>query len=154
MTMTAGGTLPRPAWVTALVVVQALLAVMAIPSGTLLLADPSGRLIGAQLILPYLTESIPFVHDFVPVGIWLITVYGILPVAFDVGLVKGVRLAWELTTLLGLTVVGWVAVEVALFYAPLGFTPLYPLIGGIGAAVAILSVLPSVRRFFASGPPG
>ena len=58
-------------------------------------------------------------------GIWLIAVYGLLPILFDVGLLRRVRLAWLLTLLLGLTVVVWIVVEVVLFYA-LGFTPLYP----------------------------
>jgi hypothetical protein len=140
--------LARPMSLKALVVVQALLAVVAIPSGALLLADPSGRLIGGQFILPYLTKSIPFIHDFAPVGTWLIAVYGALPILFDFGLLKRARLAWLLTTLLGFTVLSWVGVEIALFYAPLGFTPLYPLIGGIGAATAVLCLVPSVRRFF------
>jgi hypothetical protein len=147
--MMSSGSFPRPVWVTALVAVQALLATIAIPSGVLLLADPSGSLIGGQFVLPYLSSSLPFIHDFVPVGIWLIVVYGALPILFDVGLLRGRRLAWELTTLLGITVVGWITVELILFYAPLGFTPMYPLIGGIGAAVVVLSLVPAVRRFFA-----
>ena len=48
------------------------------------------------------------------------------------------------TLALGVTVVACVAAEVALF-AALGFTPLYPLVGGIGAATVFLSLLPSVR---------
>ena len=67
-----------------LAAVQAVLAVMAIPSGALFLANPSGSLLGAQFILPYLTKGLPFIHDFVPVGIWLIAVYGVLPILFDV----------------------------------------------------------------------
>jgi hypothetical protein len=113
-----------------LVAVQALLAIIAIPSGVLLLSDPSGSLLGGQFILPYLTKGLPFIHDFVPVGIWLIAVYGVLPILFDAGLLKRVRLAWSLTLLLGVTVVAWIGAEIALFYA-LGFNPMYPLIGGI-----------------------
>ena len=138
---------PRPIRVIILAAVQAVLAIMAIPSGALFLANPSGSLLGAQFILPYLTKSLPFIHDFVPVGIWLITVYGLLPILFDVGLLRRMRLAWLLTLLLGVTVVLWIVVEVALFYA-LGFTPLYPLIGGIGAATVVLSLLPPVRRYY------
>ncbi len=140
----------RPTSVGVLVTVQALLALIAIPSGVLLLADPSGSLIGGQSVLPYLTKSIPFIHDFAPVGLWLVVVYGLLPIIFDAGLLRRVRLAWLLTLLLGLTVVAWIAVEMALFYGALGFTPLYPLIGGIGAAIVVLSLLPPVRRFFSS----
>jgi hypothetical protein len=137
--------------VTLLVAVQALLAIIAIPSGAMLLADPSGRLIGGQFILPYLTQSLPFIHDFAPVGIWLIAVYGLLPILFDAGLLRGRRMAWILTTILGLTVVAWIAVELALFYAPLGFTPMYPLIGGIGITILMLSLLPKVRGYYSPG---
>jgi hypothetical protein len=137
----------RPIWVALLVAIQGVLAVIAIPSGALFLADPSGGLLGAQFILPYLTKSLPFIHDFVPVGIWLVAVYGVLPILFDVGLLRRARLAWLLTIALGLTVVVWIAAEIALF-AAIGFTPLYPMIGGIGAAMVFVSSLPSVRRYY------
>jgi len=137
----------RPFWVVLLVAIQAILAVIAIPSGALFLADPSGGLLGAQFILPYLTKSLPFIHDFVSVGIWLVAVYGVLPLLFDVGLLRRVRFAWLLTIVLGLTVIVWIAFETVLF-AAIGFTPLYPLIGGIGAAMVLVSSLPSVRRYY------
>lgn len=140
----------RPICVKALIATQATLAVMAIPSGVLLLSDPSGGIIGGQFILPYLTRSLPFIRDFTPVGIWLIAVYGILPILFDAGLLRRRRLAWVLTLLLGLTVIGWITTEIVLFNA-LGFTPLYPLIGGIGGATVIMSLLPSVRRYYGRG---
>lgn len=128
--------------------VQAVLAVIAIPSGVVFLVDPSGGLLGGQFVLPYLTKSLPFIHDFVPVGIWLITVYGALPILFDAGLLKRARLAWLLTLALGVTVVAWIAVELALFYSALGFTPMYPLIGGIGVATVVLALLPPVTRYY------
>jgi len=137
----------RPIWILLLVAVQAVLAVIAIPSGALFLADPSGKILGAQFIIPYLTKSPPFIRDFVPVRIWLVAVYGVLPLLFGAGLLKRVRLAWILTLALGLTVVLWIAAEIALF-APLGFTPLSPLVGAIGAATVVLSLLPSVRRYY------
>jgi len=45
------------------------------------------------------------------------------------------------------TVVAWIAAEIELF-ATLGFTPLYPLIGGIGGATVLLSLLLPVRRYY------
>jgi hypothetical protein len=145
--MTAHEIAARPIWVMLLVAVQALLAVIAIPSGALFLLDPSGGILGGQFVLPYLTKSLPFIHDFVPVGIWLIAVYGVLPVLFDAGLLRRARLAWLLTLILGLTVIGWIAAEMTLF-AALGFTPMYPLIGGIGAATVLLSLLPPVKGYY------
>jgi hypothetical protein len=145
--MTNYGVPTRPTWVVLLVAIQAVLALIAIPSGALFLADPSGGLLGAQFILPHLTRSLPFIQDFVPVGIWLVAVYGVLPILFDVGLLRRARLAWLLTIVLGLTVIVWIAVEMVLF-ASIGFTPMYPLIGGIGAATVLASSLPSVRRYY------
>lgn len=43
--------------------------------------------------------------------------------------------------LLGATTVAWICLEADLFYADLGFSPLYPLVGGIGAAILALSLL-------------
>jgi len=60
---------------------------------------------------------------------------------------RRVRLAWLVTSLLGVTVAVWIPVEVALFCA-LGFTPQYPLVGGIGAATIVLSLLPAMRRYY------
>lgn len=144
---------PRPIGVVLLVAVQAVLAVVAIPSGIMFLLDPGGALLGGQFILPSLTKTLPFIHDFVPVGIWLITVYGLLPILFDAGLLRRARLAWLLTLALGVTVVAWIAVELALFYSAFGFTPMYPLIGGIGLATIVLALLPPVARYYARVPP-
>jgi hypothetical protein len=58
----------HPLTVKALVPVQLLLAMIAIPSGALFLYSPGGEAIGAQTILPHLIQSIPFIHDFTIVG--------------------------------------------------------------------------------------
>jgi hypothetical protein len=130
----------RPFWDVLVVVIQAVLAVVAIPSGALFLADPGG-LLGAQFVLRYMTKSLPFIHDFVSVGIWFVAVYGVLPILFDFGLLRRMRFAWLLTIVLGLIVVVWIAVEIVIF-ATIGFTPLYPPIGGIGAAIVFVSFSP------------
>lgn len=143
-------TLNKPVGVKILIPIQLLLSAISIPSGILLLLKPGGESIGAQVILPYLRERIPFVHDFTIVGAFLLIVYGLLPIIFASGLWIQKKWAWLLTLLLGLTEMAWIATEVILFYY-LGFIFFYPLIAGMGAATTALCFLPSVRTFY-SGP--
>lgn len=130
-----------------LVPIQLALSLISIPSGALLLLTPDGRSIGAQVILPYLRDKIPFVQDFTIVGAYLLVVYGFLPIIFSFGLWTQKKWAWTFTLLLGLIEIIWITAEVILFYN-LGFIFFYPLIAGIGATTVTLCLLPSVRRFY------
>ncbi|MDG7000470.1 MAG: hypothetical protein JRN15_15355 [Nitrososphaerota archaeon] len=139
--------LDHPLAVKILIPVQIVLAIISIPSGALLVYLPSGEAIGAQVILPHLTRSIPFIHDFTPVGIFLIGVYGFLPLLLSYGLWVQKRWAWILTMLLGVGEIVWIATEVVIFY-DLGFFFFYPIIAGMGVITLALCVLPSVRKFY------
>ena len=141
----------RPKGVTALAGVQIAMSVLAIPSGVLLLSDPSGSLLGGQFVLPRLTATLPFITDFTLVGLWLIAVYGVIPAVLTVYLLRQRRWAWRITSILGIVEVVWIGAEVAMFF-DLGFTPMYPLIGGIGALTLITAFAPSVREFYAPRP--
>lgn len=122
------------------------LSAVSIPSGILLLTSPKGEAIGAQVILPLLTQRVPFISDFAPVGVFLLAVYGLLPLALSYGLWTRRGLAWSLTLLLGVTQIVWIGVEVVLFY-DLGYFFFYPIIAGMGAMTVLLSLFPSVRSF-------
>lgn len=135
----------RPVASKLLVGMQALLALVSIPSGIMLLTDPSGSFLGMQFILPLLSQALPFIHDFVPVGIWLITMYGVLPTILAVGVWRFKHWAWYGSMFLGATVVTWIGVELLMFYS-LGFTFWYPVIAGIGLTVLALSLTSNVRR--------
>jgi hypothetical protein len=137
----------HPLAVKALIPEEVLLSIIAIPSGVLFLLSPGGEAIGAQSILPHLTQSLPFIHDFTLVGVFLIVVYGIFPVILAYGLWGANRWSWILTILLGLTEIGWISVEVVIFY-DFGFFFFYPIIAGMGAITVILCMLPSVRKFY------
>ena len=136
----------KPAGVRALVVVQLIMAVIAIPSGVILLADPSGSIIGGGFLLPHLKEAIPFLNDFTAIGAWLLVVFGILPAVLALNLTRGRKWAWLATVVLGGIELSWIAAELLMFY-DLGFTPMYPLIGGIGAATLMIALLPSLRKY-------
>ncbi|MCL5069033.1 MAG: DUF2127 domain-containing protein [Thaumarchaeota archaeon] len=137
----------HPLAVKILIPVQLALSILSIPSGALLLHSPGGEAIGAQTILPHLTRSLPFIHDFTVVGIFLIAVYGILPLILSYGLWDKKRWAWVLTVLQGITEIGWITAEVVIFY-DLGFFFFYPIIAGMGMITVALCALPSVRKFY------
>ncbi len=135
----------RPVLLFPLIAVQALLAVISMIAGVIMLRDPTTSAMGGQSVLSILTRNLPFIHDFVPVGIWLITVYGIFPIINAIGLWSLKRWAWYTSVFLGAVVVAWISIEIPMFYS-LGFTFFYPLIGGIGVAILGLSLLRTVRR--------
>ena len=145
MTNQMAGKKPRSIW--ALAIAQLILSLIAIPSGIVLVADPSGAAIGAQFILPLLHQFLPFIQDFTIVGIFLLVVYGLLPIGLSYGILTQKRLAWELTILLGATEIIWILAEISMFYS-LGFIFFYPLIIGMGALTIVFCLLPSTRIFF------
>lgn len=136
----------HPRAVRALIPVQVTLSALSIPSGVLLVISPRGEAIGAQTILPHLTESIHFIDDFSTVGLFLVGVYGILPLIFSFGLWIQKRWAWILTFVLGISEIVWIFTEVVIFY-DFEFFIFYPIIAGLGAITLGLCFAPSVRRF-------
>lgn len=112
-----------------------------------MLYSPSGHAIGAETILPHLTEQLPFIADFTLVGLFLLVVYGLAPIGLAYGLWIKNRLAWRFTLVLGFTEIAWIATEVILFY-DLGFFFFYPIIAGMGTVTVTLCLIPSVRRFY------
>ena len=137
----------HPLAVKILIPIQLALAILSIPSGALLVSSPGGEAIGAQVILPHLTSSLPFIHDFTIVGVFLIAVYGLLPLILSYGLWVQRRWAWILTIILGVTEIGWITTEVVIFF-DLGFFFFYPIIAGMGIVTVALCAIPSVRRFY------
>jgi hypothetical protein len=137
----------RPFGVKLLIPIQLALSALAIPSGILFLLSPNGDAIGAQTILPRLTQQVPFLKDFTIVGIFLLVVYGFLPIFLSYGLWIRERWAWVLTMLLGITEVGWITAEIIMFY-DFGFFIFYPIIAGMGVATIALCILTSVSKFY------
>ena len=122
-----------------------LLAITSISGGKMLFDDPSGRSMGIELVIPYMPLTL---SDFFLVGVWLITVFGMLPIIMAAGLWFGKRWAWIGAIGLGSIVLAWILVEVVLFYS-FGFVLFYPLIGGIGVlTIVALSIRSSQQYFF------
>jgi len=132
------------------------LAVGGIPTGLALMADPSGQSVGLPLSL---LEDLP-VHDFALVGLWLFSVYGVIPLIVAYGLwtrkkwswtdsLTGrihMHWAWMGAVILGLILIIWTSFE-TLLWGPFVLMMIY---GALGFAVLCLSLLPSVRRHLAS----
>jgi hypothetical protein len=133
----------RPAGIRILLAALISLAFISIGGGGMLLDDPSGGSMGIQAMIPYMPFNL---HDFFLVGVWLIVIYGALPIILAAGLWFGKKWAWLGALGLGAVVVTWILVEVFLFYS-FGFTIFYPLIGGIGVLTIAMLCLPSSREY-------
>jgi hypothetical protein len=94
-------------------------------------------------MIPYMPFNL---HDFFLVGVWLIVVYGSLPIILAAGLWFGKKWSWWGALDLGAVVVTWIVVEMYLFYS-FGFTIFYPLIGGIGVLTITVLCLQSSREY-------
>lgn len=134
----------RPLGIKIVVMAQLILAYISIGAGVELVRDPSGKAFGLQHLVPYMPFNL---HDFSLVGVWLIAVYGILPIILAAGLWFEKKWAWLGALGLGAVVVTWIVSEVFLFYS-FGFTFFYPLIGGIGALTITILTLPPTRQYF------
>lgn len=120
-----------------------LLAIASIGGGSVLLDDPSGKSMSIQFLIPYMPFNL---QDFFLVGVWLIIVYGMLPVILASGLWFGKKWAWTGAIGLGAIVVAWILVEVFLFYS-FGFVFFYPLIGGIGVLIIVALSLRPTKQY-------
>jgi hypothetical protein len=128
------------------------LAVGGIPTGLALMADPSGRSVGLPLSL---LKDLP-VHDFALVGLWLFSVYGVVPLIIADGMwtrkrwsrtdsLAGrthVNWAWMGVVMLGLILITWTTIEMVL-WGPFVLMIIY---SALGFAMLGLSLLPSVKR--------
>jgi len=85
-----------------------LLAFTSIGGGRILLDDPSGSSMGIQSMMPSMPLNL---HDFFLVGVWLIAVYGAVPIILAVGLWFGKKWAWLGALGLGAVLVTWILGE-------------------------------------------
>jgi hypothetical protein len=134
----------RPLGIKVAVAALVLLALTSIGGGAILLDDPFGRSMGIEFIVPHL----PFgLQDFYLVGVWLVAVFGALPIVLAAGLWFGKKWARVGSLCLGGVAIAWILAEMYLFYS-FGFVFFYPLIAGIGALTIVVLILPSSRQFF------
>jgi hypothetical protein len=146
----------RPAGVLILIALEAVLAFFGFASGGQFLRDPSG---GTHDMDTSILEGTP-VGDFALVGLFFVIAFGILPILTISGLWKlprwrwtdtinkwtGQNWAWTLAAATGVTLIVWIAVEVAYIGSPDGFPRfLQVMMTLFGVAILALAFMPSVR---------
>ncbi|MHC1709346.1 MAG: hypothetical protein AB9819_02935 [Methanomassiliicoccales archaeon] len=147
----------RPLGPILLAIALAFYGVMGVVSGLILISDPSGAGMG---FTPDIRENIPF-QSFLPVGLFLFTVFGLAPLLLAYGAVtkkemfferisemSGFHWSWTGGMMLVLALVLWLTVEgmlIGLDYAATYMTV------ALGAAVFVTLVLPSSRSYFRRG---
>jgi hypothetical protein len=131
------------------------LAMGGIPTGLALMVDPSGQSLGLPLSL---LEDLP-VDNFALVGLWLLFVYGVVPLIVAYGLWTRKRCswtdsitgwthmhwAWVGAMTLSLILIIWTATETIL-WGPFVLMMIYC---ALGFAMLGLSLLPSVKGHLA-----
>ena len=137
----------RPAAVTLLVVLLAVLGLSGLVGGVALLADTSGAVLDLS---PDLLGGSPFADYLVP-GLALFLFLGVFPLAVAGGLLTQHRLAWHGVLAAGLAVLVWFAVQ--LFAVGWG-NALQWLYLTLGVAILVVGALPSVRRYATPRPTG
>lgn len=161
-----GGT-AKPAPVIALVVLETVLAFFGFASGSQFILDPSG---GTHDMDSSILEGTP-VGDFLLVGLFFVTCYGILPILIIYGLWKlprwnwtdpvnrwtGQNWAWTAAAATGVILIIWIIVEVYYIGSPEGFPRfLQVTFATLGAVILALAFLPRTRTYarLASSPDG
>ena len=148
----------RPAAIHVLIALGILLAFLGFFSGMSFLTDPSG---GSHGMDTTILEGTP-IGDFTLVGLFFVIAYGILPVLSIYGLWKlprwrwtdvinkwtGQNWAWSVTVAIGVILIAWIIVEVALIGSPDGFPRFLQIMMALFGVVMLgLAMLPSVRKF-------
>lgn len=113
------------------IVLEAILAFLGFASGIQFLIDPTGGTHGMDTDI---LEGAP-IGDFTIVGLFFVTIFGILPVLTIFGLWKlprwrwtdtinrwtGQNWAWSSTVAIGVILIVWIAVEIMYVGSPSGF---------------------------------
>jgi hypothetical protein len=148
----------RPIPVLLIIALEVILAVLGFFSGISFLQDPSGGTHGMDTSILVATP----ISDFTPVGLFFVVCYGILPSLSLYGLWKlpGWRWtdvfnkwtrqnwAWTATVVIGIILILWIVVEVALIGSPNGLPRfLQVAMASLGVILIALAMLPHVRTY-------
>lgn len=147
-----------PVSVKALIVLEAVLVFFGFASGMQFIRDPSG---GTHDMDTSILEGTP-VGDFLLVGLFFVTCYGVLPILIIYGLWKlprwswtdpinkwtGQNWAWTGAAATGVILIAWIIVEVYYIGSPEGFPRfLQVTFAVLGAVILILALLPRARTY-------
>lgn len=114
------------------------LSLRALVGGAALVLAPTGRIIGLSTVP---LDGTPF-GDFLVPGLVLLTVFGLGSAVLCYGLYAGYRWSWLWSIGMGIAMLGWLFVELAV-----GFNrPTIYLNLGTAGAILLLAFHPSIRR--------
>jgi len=148
----------RPVTALVIIALEVILAILGFFSGITFLLDPSGKTHGMDVSILVTTP----ISDFTPVGFFFVVCYGILPSLAVYGLWKLPRWrwtdtfnkwtrqnwAWTATVVIGVILIVWIAVEVALIGSPIGLPRfLQVTMALLGVVLIALAMLPHVRIY-------
>ncbi len=148
----------RPAAVLLIIALEVVLAILGFFSGISFLLDPSGKTHGMDTSVLATTP----ISTFTTVGLFFVVCYGVLPVLAVFGLWRLPRWrwtdsfnkwtkqnwAWTATAVIGVILMVWIAVEVALIGSPTGLPRFLQIsMALLGLVFIALAMLPRVRRY-------
>ncbi|MCP8311301.1 MAG: hypothetical protein L6N94_07360 [Candidatus Methylarchaceae archaeon HK01M] len=129
----------RPSGLKVLVILELFIASLGIASGLNLLADPSGKGLGLDVII----DKVPL-DDFTLLGIWFLIIYGFLPVSLAYGLWTGKFWSWTVAMILAIVELIWVIGQIYF----VGMNIWQAIIGVIALLTLYLLYRPSVKTYF------
>jgi len=129
----------KPRGVMVLIVLELFIAALGLATGANLLADPSGKGMGLDVIV----EQIPL-NDFTIIGAWFVSAYGVFPILLVVGFLIGQRWAWIGAFILAIIQLIWVTGQIYW----VGTNILQLLIGAIAALTIFFLYRPAVKKYF------
>ena len=128
----------KPSLVIGIVVLELIIAILGVASGINLLADPSGKGLGLDII----KDKIPF-QNLTLLGLWFVGPYGLLPASLALGFWMVKHWAWTLALILAIIELIWVIVQIPM----VGPSILQLIIGAIALATIYLLYRPTVKRY-------
>ena len=133
----------RPSAIKILILIEIFIAILGIASGVSLLADPSGKGMGLDVI----KERIPF-QSLTLLGLWFIGPYGLLPASLAFGFYTRKLWVWKPALYLAIVEVVWVLVQIPM----VGPSLLQALIGSIALVTIYFLYRPSVLEYLEEHP--
>jgi hypothetical protein len=129
----------RPLGVFVLIVLELFIGILGIASGLNLLADPSGRGLGLDIII----DKIPL-NDFILLGIWFLFAYGAFPILLSLGFWNKWSWSWMGALILAIIELVWVIGQIYF----VGVNILQAVIGVIALMTIYSLYRPTVKIYF------
>ena len=131
----------RPIAVRVLVTLLVFQGLSGVAGGYGLTRDPTGSAVGLDLRW---LEGSPFPDYLVP-GVVLLLALGIVPLVVAAGILWRLRGAWLASLLVGLALINWIGVQVAII-GYISQPPLQLIYGLVGVGLVATALLPAVRQ--------